>query len=207
MSVPKRDRELVQIVDAAFADAARRAGSWLVCRPGCSQCCHGAFAINELDAARLGEGMEVLRRQNPSLAMEVERRAAEWIAERGPAFPGDRETGCLGTSDADRTRFEVYANDAPCPALDPETGRCDVYEWRPVTCRIFGPPIRSTNTNGMEGLAHCELCFGGASQEQVVACEMHLPHQFEREVLEELSPKRGTEETVVAFALLGKNRR
>ena len=61
MGLPAGDRELVQIVDAALADAARRAGAWLVCRLGCTQCCYGAFAISELDALRLGAGMAALR--------------------------------------------------------------------------------------------------------------------------------------------------
>ena len=52
MSLPAGDRELVQIVDASLADAARRAGPWLVCRLGCTQCCFGAFAISQLDALR-----------------------------------------------------------------------------------------------------------------------------------------------------------
>lgn len=202
MGLPKRDRELVQIVDASFADAARRAGSLLVCRLGCTQCCHGAFAINALDALRLAEGMETLRQENPALAKVIEQRAASWLAEHGPAFPGDRETGHLGTSDADRARFEDYANDAACPALDPTTGRCDVYAWRPMTCRVFGPPVRSANAEGQEGLAHCELCFTGASPEQIESCEMHVPHDLEQDLINEMSNEH---ETVVAFALLAKN--
>ena len=46
-------------------------------------------------------------------------RARAWLAEHGPDFPGDRETGALGTSAADQERFEDFANDAACPALDP----------------------------------------------------------------------------------------
>jgi hypothetical protein len=43
------------------------------------------------------------------------------------------------------------------------------------------------------------LCFVGAAPEQVAACEMPVPHDFEAELLQET----GTDfETVVAFALL-----
>ena len=194
------DRELVQIVDAALADAARRAGEWLACRPGCTQCCYGAFAINQLDAARLRDGMEALRREDPALAAEVKRRAEGWIAEFGADFPGDPQTGVLGESDAERERFEDYANDAACPALDPATGRCDLYEWRPMTCRVFGPPVRAQAPEG-EGsaLCHCELCFAGASAEQVADCEMPVPNELEQQLVDDLSAKG---ETIVAFALL-----
>src|ERR1017187_7087095 len=196
MGLPQGDRELVQIVNAALTDASRRAGPRLVCRLGCTQCCHGAFAINELDALRLGSGMEILRREKPDLAAEIERRAQTWIGTHGSDFPGDLETGRLGDSDEDRERFADFANEAACPALDPATGRCDVYEWRPMTCRVFGPPVRMGDGNA---LGHCELCFAGASTAEVAACEMPVPHELEAGLLDEIGAKG---ETLVAFALL-----
>jgi Fe-S-cluster containining protein len=199
MMLPARDAELVQIVDVSLAEAARRAGDFLVCRIGCTQCCHGAFAINALDAARLQAGMEALHASDPSLAQAVERRARKWLEEFGADFPGDRHTGALGSSDKDRARFEEFANDAACPALDPATGRCHVYAWRPMTCRVFGPPVRAEGDDGAEGLGHCELCFIGATPEKVAACEMPVPHELEVELVEEIG---SDVETVVAFALL-----
>lgn len=196
MPLPPRDSELVQIVDAALADVSRRAGPWLACRIGCTQCCHGAFAINVLDAARLRAGMDSIRATDPALASELTRRAQAWFDEHGPAFPGDRETGLLGTTPADQEKFEQFANEAPCPALDPATGRCDVYAWRPMTCRVFGPPVR---VGGGDALGCCELCFIGASDEEIAACEMPVPHELEAELLAETG---SDSETVVAFALL-----
>jgi Fe-S-cluster containining protein len=196
MGLPARDRELVQIVDAALADAAQRAGEWLVCKLGCTQCCYGAFAIGALDALRLRTGMDALRAEEPELAAEVERRARNWIAEHGAEFPGDLSTGLLGDSEQERERFEDFANNAACPALDPATGRCDVYAWRPMTCRVFGPPVRMGDG---DALGHCELCFTGASDEEIAECEMPIPHELEAELLDEIGAK---DETVVALALL-----
>lgn len=200
--LPAGDRELVQIMDAAFADAARRAGEWLVCRPGCTQCCHGAFAINQLDALRLREGMETLRSEDPARAEKITRRAAEWLAEFGENFPGDLKSGLLGESDEERERFEDYANDAACPALDPETGRCEVYEWRPMTCRVFGPPVRTETPDGQSGLGHCELCFEDVSDDQISKCEMTVPVEQEQRLLYDLAAKGETGETIVALAVL-----
>ena len=200
MGLPAGDSQLVQIVDANLAEAARRAGPRLACRVGCTQCCHGAFAIHALDAERLRAGMQALRAADPAAAEAVARRARAWIAEFGAAFPGDSASGRLGTTDADRTAFEEFANDAPCPALDPATGRCEVYAWRPMTCRVFGPPVRSRDEDGEEGLGHCELCFIGAAPEEIAACEMPAPHDLEAQLLAEIADDS---ETVVAFALLG----
>jgi len=77
-------------------------------------------------------------------------------------------------------------------------GTCDLYASRPITCRAFGPPIRSEG-----GLGVCELCFQGATQEEIAVCEMQVdPDNLESGVLEELE-KAGAPvgETIVAFAL------
>jgi hypothetical protein len=43
------------------------------------------------------------------------------------------------------------------------------------------------------------LCFHGATEEQVKACEMEVPHELEAALLDEVGEAG---ETVVAFALL-----
>src|ERR1035437_5289144 len=127
MRLPSGDSFLVQIMDSALADATARAGERLVCKLGCTQCCHGAFVLSPLEALRLQAGMEKLRETNPELAAEVAHRADMWVVEHGPEFPGNVETGVLGNSQEERESFEGFANSAACPALDPATGGCDLY--------------------------------------------------------------------------------
>ena len=158
------DQQLVQIVDAATADAARRSGPWLHCRLGCTQCCIGIFSISQLDAARLREGLAVLETEDPEKAATVRRRAADSILRLTADFPGDPITGELDESDP---RYEDFANDEACPVLDPASGACDLYAARPVTCRVFGPPIRSD-----DGIGVCELNFNGANELQILSAEL-----------------------------------
>lgn len=192
---PGRDNELVQIVDAALNDAARRAGEWLVCRPGCTPCCVGAFAINALDVARLQEGLRQLRRTDPASATRIQSRAKAYIARVTPQFPGDPDSGMLDEGEEAEARFLDFGDEEVCPALDPESGTCDLYEFRPMTCRVFGPPVR--NEGG--GLGICELCFHGASNEEIAACEMKPdPENLEDSLLAELGESG---KTLVAFAL------
>src|ERR1700683_5157502 len=96
---PGGDERLIQIVDAATADAARRSGAWLKCAPGCTQCCVGVFAISQLDAARLVAGLADLEHGDPQRAAAVRRRAQNAVARLTPEFPGDPLTGIL---DADQ---------------------------------------------------------------------------------------------------------
>ena len=196
MHLPREDAQLLQIMDAALADAAAKSGSWLACRPGCTQCCHGAFSINALDATRLQTGMQELWATDPNTAAAIQQRARTWIAEFGPDFPGDATTGILGNSDKEQAQFEDFANDATCPALNPASGLCDVYAFRPMTCRVFGPPVRMQQG---EALGCCELCFVGARETEMAACEMTVPHELENRLVDEMNDPA---ETVVAFALL-----
>lgn len=197
---PAADQQLVQIVDAALADAARKSGEWLVCRPGCTQCCIGPFAINQLDAARLRQGLEELAARDPERAARVRARARDSVSRLSANFPGDSATGLLDEGEAAEERFAEFADDEPCPALDPETGTCDLYAYRPMTCRTFGPPVRS----GPEGgLGVCELCYHGAGDDEIAACEMVPdPDDLESKLLGELEQSTGERgSTIVAFCL------
>jgi Fe-S-cluster containining protein len=202
--LPSSDRELVQIIDSALAEAARKSGEWLVCRPGCTQCCMGPFAINQLDVARLRQGLAELEESDPERAARVRERARQSVArlmQLPGGFPGNPVTGILDEGEDAERRFDEFtdlAENEPCPVLDPETGMCDLYSSRPMTCRVFGPPIRSEG-----GLGVCELCFHGATDEQIAACEMPVdPDGLESVLLEELQKTTGLEgETIVAFCL------
>ena len=193
--LPRGDADFVQIVDAALADAAVRSGPWLACRPGCNQCCTGVFRISPLDAERLRYGLRLLQQDDPGRAAEVVSRVNASVARIGADYPGDINTGILSEDEVSLERFEDFGDEETCPVLNPLTGTCDLYTHRPLTCRTFGPPVRTEDG----GFGVCELCFVGAPAETVAAAEMRLPSAaVEQELVEQLA-SRG--DTLVAFAL------
>lgn len=192
--------DLFPIIDAALADAAVRSGHWLVCKPGCHQCCVGVFPISQLDAANL---RHALASAAPDVSARIRARAEASRERLTPDFPGDVSTGLLFTEPQHEETFEDFANNEPCPVLDPATGTCELYEHRPVPCRTFGPPIRDEEGH----FAVCELCFVDAPREEVIRCEMD---QSWREQEEELTVAAEQESgldaphpqlTLIAFAL------
>jgi len=188
------DRELIQIVDLAMAEAARLSGAWVVCGPGCAECCVGPFPITQLDAWRLRAGLGQLERRDAERAARVRLRARESRA-RMTDFPGDLTTGILDEDEEAEERFAALPDEGYCPALDPATLTCDLYEARPITCRIFGPAVRS----GGDVLGVCELNYQGATDEQIAACQV----QVDPEGLEDALLDGQPGQTVVAFALMG----
>ncbi len=197
---PLRDEELVRIVDASLAAATSRArtadgGSWLACHPGCTPCCHGVFRISALDADRLRSALANLRALDSARADAIQTRAQSLIDTLSPTFPGDVSTGVLNPEEDFNwdTFADLPETDAPCPVLDPETGRCELYAGRPLTCRVFGPPVRNESGIGM-----CELCYIGATDAQIFHGEMHLAHHdFEAELNQTYPP----EETLIIWAV------
>ena len=197
--IDHRDGALIQIVDAAMAESARRSGPWLVCRVGCTECCIGPFTITQLDARRLRRGLVELEARDAARAGRVRERARQYVARTSRDFPGDPFTGVLAEGEDAEARFADFANDERCPALDPETGACDLYAARPITCRTFGPPVRA----GAEAVGVCELCFHGATDSEIAACEVEAdPDGVESTLLGELKETTGARgQTIVAFCL------
>jgi Fe-S-cluster containining protein len=195
---PSGDKRLVQIVDSALADTATRSGPWLSCRIGCTQCCVGVFAINQLDAVRLQDGLGRLAKADPERAARVRERVRQSALRLKDEFPGDYSSGWISEDEEAQTAFAEFADDEICPVLDPRTGVCDLYEHRPMTCRVFGPPVRSEG-----GLGICELCFVGATDEEIAACEMKPdPENLESKLLTKLEKASGHgRRTIVAMCL------
>jgi Fe-S-cluster containining protein len=173
-SIDSGDRAFLQVVDAALAEAARRSGPWLVCRAGCTECCLGPFPITQLDARRLRLGLAELEAHDPGRAASVRERVRQAAGQMG--------------------------DDDPCPALDLASGLCDLYAARPILCRAFGPPVRCGSE---EDLAVCELCFQGASDSEIAACEAVIDRDgLESALLDRLDQSTGAcGETTVALAL------
>lgn len=192
------DRLLLAVVDAAFADSARRAGDGCACRVGCTECCHAPFPINALDAWRLREGLAVIESAEPGRAAAIRARVEASVERLRAGFPGDAATGMLGDDEHAEEAFCEAHSTLPCPALDPATGACDLYQWRPVSCRTFGPPIRFDEQN----LPPCRLWFQGESLETIERCRVEPdPEDQERDLLEAVNAEGEVGETFVAFAL------
>ena len=177
---------LLQLVDAAVAEAVRKSGAWVVCKPGCTACCIGPFPITTLDALRLRDGLRALGRADPDRAARLRERARQSVERLERGFPGNTLARVLA---------EDAGEDEPCPALDPSSGLCDLYDARPITCRTFGPAVRW----GSGAVGVCELCYVGATGAEIAACRVEIdPDALEAQLPGQLE---AAAETIVAFAL------
>lgn len=194
------DGELLRRVDAALARGVRRAGERLACHVGCTECCIGPFPVNWLDARRLVAGLRDLARTEPARAAAIRKRATAARRALRAGFPGDPTTGRLCEDEDARERFFERHSTLPCPVLHPETGACELYASRPLSCRSYGPPVRI----GGEDLPPCRLCFTSATSREVERCRVELDPEGLEDRLLRRAAREGlpaVPETLIAFAL------
>ncbi|KAA0252385.1 MAG: YkgJ family cysteine cluster protein [Acidobacteria bacterium] len=190
--------------DGLWADAsARTRPGELACRPGCFGCCLGLFEISAPEALLVRAALE---RLDAPEREEIVSRSRRIVAETAGSFPGDPVAGILDpdrTEEADDRYFEVVA-DRACPMLELPTGRCRIYEARPLTCRTYGLAWRR-----QEELVHppCTLNLVGAPAERQLATGVDLAVlEREDEALSSATRQHGidpTLETTLAHVVLG----
>jgi Fe-S-cluster containining protein len=176
-------RALLETVDAWFTRCMGTAGRSIQCRPGCSGCCRGLFDITLMDAALLRRGFDLLpERVRAPVSAKAQTRLSE-LQERWPGFGPPYLLNHL----PDAAWTEMPEEDAtPCPLLG-EDGRCLVYAWRPMTCRLHGLPNIDLSGESFSD-ACCTLNFADADPlslpelrwifRRTFEAEMHLFGEF-----------------------------
>lgn len=201
----KRLKKAFGIADRAWSHAAARTtGGEVACRSGCFGCCVGLFEISLPEAALVRAGVA---RLSPDDRADVVRRASRIAEETAGSFPGDAATGLLDperSEETDDAYFEVAA-DRACPMLELPSGRCRIYEERPVTCRTYGFAWAKDDE-----VIHppCGLNLPGATRERQLetAIDIGLLDEAE-EVDRDLAARLGIEpgrETTIAHAVIGR---
>jgi Fe-S-cluster containining protein len=126
-------------------------------------------------------------------------RVMESVELLSNGYPGDAASGRLTGDDRALDHFFEQHAGLPCPVLDPESGLCELYDWRPVSCRLYGPPVLF----GREKSPPCRLCFVGVPGVEVERCRMEPDREgLEQEILAGLGVAAGEYwETLIPFAL------
>jgi Fe-S-cluster containining protein len=192
------DGRFLRALDAAVAEGEARCGGRLDYGRACPACCLGPFPINRLDALRLQRGLAELAAREPARADAIVAAAQDAVRSLAADFPGDGSRGRLVDEVSGRDAFFARFHRRPCPALDLQSGRCQLYAARPLTCRTFGPPVHL----GGHDLEACEPCFqGGADAE--AACRVPLDADGREDaLLDRLEEEEGDQgETIIAYAL------
>lgn len=135
---------LAKAADQVFTTVQAQFPKETVCKMDCSDCCHAVFDVTLVEALYL----------NYQFGKHFVGKAREEILDR--ANRADRKAYKLKRAayqqvEAGRSESEILIELAGerirCPLLNAQD-RCDLYEYRPVTCRFYGVPTE------IAGIAH-----------------------------------------------------
>jgi Fe-S-cluster containining protein len=147
--------KLVAASDAAFERVKLAHAECVKCKEGCADCCHAVFDLTLIEALYINhrfkqefEGaaradLEEKANRTDRLMAKIKRRAQEEL------LAGRPEADILTDLARERVR---------CPLLDTKD-LCELYRYRPLTCRFYGIPTAiggSGHTCGLSGFKEGE---------------------------------------------------
>lgn len=133
----KKYEALVAEVDKTFKKISEQTEDGIKCAKGCSDCCHALFDLTLVEAIyinrKFNENFSGMERSTIMQEADKADRLIHKIKRR--AFKASQS----GASTAEILK-EVSIARVKCPCLK-ENSLCAIYEYRPLTCRIYGVPM------------------------------------------------------------------
>jgi Fe-S-cluster containining protein len=148
-------RHLVDQVDAAFAKIETAYDDCVKCNIGCADCCHALFDMSLIEALYIKNEFDAnisgaLRSKIIERANEADRKVYRLKRQaHKDQLAGKPEKEIFDWMSAQRVR---------CPLLN-EKDQCELYETRPITCRLYGVPTvigGQAHTCGLSGFKEGE---------------------------------------------------
>lgn len=133
---------LVNQVESVFEKVKKDHPDNVSCKPGCSDCCHALFDLTLIEAMYIrSRFVDKFGADEKRVLLEKANKADRQIYKiKKKAFKefeeSQNEVEILGKMAMEKVR---------CPLLN-DDNECDMYEARPLTCRIYGVP---TSSNGV----------------------------------------------------------
>lgn len=127
---------LVAQVDAVFDKVQHEYNECVTCKAGCADCCHALFDLTLIEAMFIKSQFDKIipqesRKNIIERANKADRKVYKLKRKASKEFhDGRSETEILKEMAVQRVR---------CPLLDSED-KCELYESRPITCRLYGIP-------------------------------------------------------------------
>ncbi len=129
-------KALVQQVDAVFEKVQEEFSECVVCEVGCSDCCHALFDLTLIEAMFIKSQFDALI-PNEQRAKLIEKAN---VADRKVYKLKRGASKALQEGKPEAEILEDMARQKiRCPLLD-DNNKCELYESRPITCRLYGIP-------------------------------------------------------------------
>lgn len=141
---------LLKLADDTFDKIKTEFPDCVACKVACADCCHALFDLSLIEALYINhhfnrsfDGVEKEKRLK--LANELDRKVYKLKRDAYKNLESGRNEADILT--------EMAEHRVRCPLLSNEDA-CELYEYRPITCRIYGIPTSiggKSHTCGLSG--------------------------------------------------------
>lgn len=143
-------KAIVDQVDAVFKKVQEEHQECVRCRVGCSDCCHALFDLTLIEALYIKAQFDKVFKDSPrAIVLERANEADRAVYRLKRQAFKDHENGKPETEILE----EMAALRIRCPLLNTDD-QCDLYDHRPLTCRLYGIPTvigDKAHTCGLSG--------------------------------------------------------
>jgi Fe-S-cluster containining protein len=148
----KKYEQLVAAADKAFERVSNAFEECVKCRPSCADCCFALFDLTLIEALYINHKFnEMFKGGGRSEVLEKANRADRRIHRlKRNAFKSLQE----GKDEAE-VLAELSLERVRCPMLN-EKDLCEMYDFRPITCRVYGIPFAIGDSGHTCGLSEFE---------------------------------------------------
>jgi Fe-S-cluster containining protein len=142
---------LAAAADEVFNKVREQYAECVTCHTGCADCCHALFDLTLIEALYVNRHFkENLSQDRQESLLERANRADRKIYKlKRQAYKSLKE----GRRDEAQVLAEMAEYKVRCPLLNDED-LCDLYDFRPITCRFYGIPTAingKAHTCGLSG--------------------------------------------------------
>ena len=136
---------LVKQVDDVFENVRGKYPDCVKCKLECSDCCHALFDLSLIEALYINRKFieNSLEQKKPQIledANKIDRKIHQLKRKAYKSVESGEKT-------EKQVIFEMAAERIRCPLLNNDN-QCDLYDFRPITCRLYGIPT------SIEGRGH-----------------------------------------------------
>ncbi len=170
--------QFVAQIDEVFEQVRQKHPDCVKCKLECADCCHALFDLSLIEALYINRHfLENAVEEKKIEILDVANRTDRKIYQlKRKAFKAVES----GEKSEEDVLLEMSVERVRCPLLNKDE-RCELYEYRPVTCRLYGIPTAIAGRGHTCGLSDFKE---GASYPTVNLDSVHAKlHELSQEVV------------------------
>ena len=174
----KKYEAFVKQLDAVFETVRQQHPDCVKCELACSDCCHALFDLSLIEALYINRHFldNIGDHRRVDVLEDANRVDRKIYQLKRKAFKAVES----GEKSEEQVLLEMAAERVRCPLLNQDE-QCDLYAYRPITCRLYGIPTAiggRGHTCGLSGFAE------GQSYPTVNLDSVHaMLHELSQEVI------------------------